>query len=72
MVDYFQPNWYFSHYLLLTLQITMYKKLKIEKFAHENVKKVGFSVIALTAQLAQTANSKLHVFLKCDLWTNCL
>jgi hypothetical protein len=50
----------------------MYKKLKIDKFAHENVKKVGFSVIALTAELAQTANSKLHVFLKCGLWTNCL
>ena len=55
-----------------TLQITMYRKLKINKFAHENVKKVGFSVIALTAQLTQTANSKLHVFLKCGLWTNCL
>ena len=52
------------NYLVRTLQITMYRKLKINNFAHENVKKVGFSVIALTAQLAQTANSKLHVFFK--------
>ena len=60
------------NYLVRTLQITMYRKLKMNRYAHENVKKVGFSVIALTAQLAQTANSKLHVFLKCGLWTNCL
>ena len=40
------------NYLVRTLQITMYRKLKINKFAHENVKKVGFSVIALTSQFA--------------------
>ena len=44
------------------------QKIKDEQICPWNVKKVGFSAIALTAQLAQTAN----VFLNCGLWTNCL